>query len=360
VTMMPYGLRAALIAAAVCCPLAASGEPLPAPFSLRDPADVTGRATACDETPPPILSLELPSKYGDDGPERDDVDEEADKAFEAAMAPVRAYQGLVVRQANRFTERGRSGDAACAIRLLDAWASAGALSDIRNNTAIFKLATTVSALSVAWLQVRHFANAEEAVRIEGWLAGRAEAIRSNFDGRDSDSARFGNHRAWAGLAVASAGLGAGRRDLVDWGQSAYEAIVCHAEPDGALPIEMRRGKKARDYHLFALSPLTLLAEIGVAQGRDSYALCDRALARIIRFTFEAVADPAAIEARAEAGQAAFPEDAPLPPANRLAFMEPYLKRFPDAVPQAAAILALRPLKSTDLGGDMTLLFGLKP
>jgi poly(beta-D-mannuronate) lyase len=342
-----------------CGSLTAHAADLPVPFSLRDPATITQRPIECNKMPEPVLALELPSKYGDDGPERDDVDEEADKAFEAAMKPVRAYQSLAVRQANRFTERGRSGDGRCAIALLAQWASANALSDMRNNTAVFKLATTLSALSIAYLQVRALASEEEKTRIGGWLAASAERIRTNFGERTSESAAFGNHRAWAGLAVAAAGLAANRGDLVEWGLASHEAILCHAEPDGALPLEIRRGKKARDYHIFALSPLTLLAEIGVSQGRASYELCDRAMGRIITFTFAAIADPAKIAEMAEVEQALFPDEAPLPPTNRLAFMEPYLKRFPGAVPQAEAILASRPLKSTDLGGDMTLLFGLK-
>jgi poly(beta-D-mannuronate) lyase len=334
----------------------AAAKPV-SPFQLRHADDVTQRDTDCPALPAPVLSLDLVSKYGTDGPERDDIDDAAEKAFDQAMQPVRDYEALVVRQANRFTDKGKSGDAACAIALLKGWAEAGALADPKNSTAIFKLATALSGLSAAWQQVTMQATPADRGTIDQWLSARATLVRINFNSRTSRGAKTGNHRAWAALGVAMTGVATGRDDLVDWGLTSYDAIICDANPDGSLPVELARGKKARDYHLFASAPLVMLAEIGIANGKDSYAPCNHALERIVRFTFAAVADPSAIETLAKAPQHPFPEDANLPPANRLAFMEPYLRRLPGTIAQEAAIHALRPLKSTDLGGDMTLLFG---
>jgi poly(beta-D-mannuronate) lyase len=327
-----------------------------APFSLMDPAQVKPRKTECAKAPEPVINLDLVSKYGDDGPERDDVDETAERAFDEAMLPLRDYTAQVVRQANRFTDKGRSGDGDCAISLLKAWAEAGALANPKSNTALFKLGTTLSALSAAWLQVREAANPDDRATIDQWLSARATLLRILFEGRKGKSAKTGNHRAWAGLGVAMTGIAAGRADLFDWGLQSYEMVLCSANPDGSLPTELARGKKARDYHLFALAPLVMLAEIGLTNNRPADKACDQALKRVVDFTFASVADPTEIALLAEMDQIPFPDGANLPPANRLAFMEAYLKRFPEAVPQASAILALRPLRATDLGGDMTLLF----
>ena len=104
----------------------------------------------------------------------------------------------------------------------------------------------------------------------------------------------------------------------------------------------------------------MLAEIGAANGRSTYTMCDAALNRILRFTLRSLRDPETIEALAGQPQYPFPDQAVLPPASRLAFLEGYLARFPDALPKEvdllAALPALRPLKSTELGGDMTLFF----
>jgi poly(beta-D-mannuronate) lyase len=347
-------LLSVFLAAFLAAP--ASAEGWETPFKLRGERDIVERKTDCPEISQPVLSLDLVSKYGDDGPERDDIDEEAEAAFETAMQPVRDYANLVVRSANRFTDKGRSGDGRCTVSLLFAWAKAGALADPKNDTAIFKLATTIAGLSSAYLQVRAAAEEPERRAIDQWLSARATLVKLSFEGRKKPSAKTSNHRAWAGLALAMTGLSTDREDLIAWGMESFESVICHADRDGSLPTETKRGKRARDYHLFALAPLVMLAEIGAANGKASYETCENALPRAMDFTLAALTDPSAIEELAGIEQAPFPNDASLPPANRLAFIEAYLARFPDAVPQKEAIIALRPLKAIDLGGDMTLLF----
>ncbi len=360
-----YPMRALIrLATFVFClaALPAGAEDAPAlkpPFLLMKPEAVKKRDVDCPAAPSPMQSLDLASKYGDDGPERDDIDEEAEKAFETAMEPLRDYAALVVRQANRFTGSGRSGDAGCAIGLLEAWAKAGALANPKTKTAIFKLATTLSALSTAWLQVRMMAEPPARREIDQWLSARATLVRILMDASKARSMATGNHRAWAGYGAAVTGVATGREDLLAWGEESYMRIVCGAEESGALPTEMRRGKKARDYHLFALAPLVMLAETAAANGRDLYAACGGKLHTILAFTITALDDPTAIAAEAGAEQMPFQNDAALPPNNRLAFLEGYLRRFPGRTPGEARFLALRPLRSTDLGGDLTLLFGGK-
>jgi poly(beta-D-mannuronate) lyase len=348
---LPLGALAASLA------LPAAAQDFALPFIARDAAGIIERQTECPAAPEPMLSLDLASKYGEDGPERDDVDEKAEAAFDAAMTPLRDYSSLVVRYANRFTDKGRRGDADCALALLAAWARADALARPRSHTAVFKLATTLSGLGMAYLQVKAAATEEDRAAIEAWFARQARRIRTHFDALATPRAKVNNHRAWAGLAVAVSGLVAQDKPLLDWGLTSYEAAACHAEASGMLPTEIVRGKKARDYHLFALAPLTMLAEIGEANGWNSASICEGALGRIMAFSLAAIDDPTAIEEMAEHPQAPFPKGDAVPPANRLAFLEPALRRWPGAFPIEARARALRPLKAIDLGGDMTLLFG---
>jgi poly(beta-D-mannuronate) lyase len=335
-------------------------EPLKVPFLLRPADAIKQRDAQCRAYPAPVTSLSLVSRYGDDGPERDDVDEEAEKAYEEAFKPIKDWLAAIVRHANRFTEKGRSGDAKCAGDAMLAWINGGALGELSSHTDYFKLATTLNGLSVSYLQIRSGLPESEKALIERWLRDKAILIRDHFESLPKPRSRANNHRYWGAAGVAMAGLAANRADLVEWGLGSFEMGVCSADRQGVLPHEIIRGKKAREYHLFALGPLALLAEIGAANGRNTYGICRNAFANIVNFTLASVTKPEAMEKLAGHPQAAFAQDKDLPPASSLAFLEPYVKRFPDALSKhtliETSLPGLRPLRLTDLGGDLSLLF----
>jgi poly(beta-D-mannuronate) lyase len=119
-------------------------------------------------------------------------------------------------------------------------------------------------------------------------------------------------------------------------------------------MEVERGKKAIEYHLYALAALTTVAEIGVRNGHDLYAECGKALGRTVAFTFDALAEPRKMESLAGIAQ-----DQPQTylTATKLVFIEPWLARHPGDRGRVDALVARRPLALTDLGGDQTLLYG---
>jgi hypothetical protein len=93
-----------------------------------------------------------------------------------------------------------------------------------------------------------------------------------------------NHYYWAGFAVMAAGIAADDRKLFDWGVSTYNEAMSRIQPDGTLPLEMARGQRALHYHVFALAPLTMMAEMGYANGLDLYNANNGALKRLIDVT----------------------------------------------------------------------------
>ena len=61
---------------------------------------------------------------------------------------------------------------------------------------------------------------------------------------------------------AAAGFGLTRdigETLLDWGVESYRIGACQIDARGALPLELEREKKARDYHLHAVAPLVMIA-----------------------------------------------------------------------------------------------------
>src|SRR6185312_4049788 len=53
-----------------------------------------------------------------------------------------------------------------------------------------------------------------------------------------------NHLYWAGVEVSAAGIAANDRELFDWGMNTYHVGVAQIQPDGTLPLEIRRGQRA--------------------------------------------------------------------------------------------------------------------
>jgi poly(beta-D-mannuronate) lyase len=328
---------------------------LDGPFPVRLP-DSKASSRPCAEPQPPVTSFAPISKYGQAGAARDQLDVEAGKAFEDAMKPVRAFSRDVVKAANDYHRTGRMSAAECAVQHLAQWSKADALASPGSHTAWFKLATTLSGLSLAYLQVKPALRGREMESrdIESWLNRRGKDVAQYFQTLNTPRSSRNNHRAWAGLAAAAAAAASGDKALLAQAAESFRVSACQATPAGALPMEVERGRKALEYHLYALAALTTLAEIGERNGLPLHKECSGALGRIAAFTLDAIGDPSRIAALA--GVAQDPADAYLTPA-KLVFLEPWAARHPDTADRASALLARRPLALTDLGGDQTLLYG---
>ena len=118
-------------------------------------------------------------------------------------------------------------------------------------------------------------------RIAAWLAALAADGRAFIESRPEAASSSANHRYWNGLGAAAAGVAAGDQSLLDWGIESARIGLAQVNDQGFLPRELNRGKRARDYHIYAIAPLVLIAEIAAAQGIDLYAEQDGALARAV-------------------------------------------------------------------------------
>jgi poly(beta-D-mannuronate) lyase len=289
----------------------------------------------------------------------DDAHAQADPALKAQnerdRAPVRHFVSEVVRLSNAWlaSKPAQPAYAAQAVEGLAAWATAGALLGRANKHGEFEREWTLAALTLAYLEVRDAAGLPRAHRetVETWLAAVAETIRPSY-GRPDLASNSNNHACWAGLAVAAAGIAGRRRDLFDWGIARGRIGLQQVRADGLLPLELARGKLALHYHVFALAPLVMLAELAEANGVHLYAEDDRALPRLANRVIEGLRDPAPFAAAGGAAQ-----EIQLPPRGTdLAWAEITFARFHDRR-LASWLAAARPLRDDRLGGDLTAAFG---
>jgi poly(beta-D-mannuronate) lyase len=311
----------------------------------------------CETPGAPVISLDTRSKYRQDDSRRATIDEEAGEAYSEAVEPLRAYARSVARIANAYVKSSPKNTAAadCALAWLDHWASAKAMTDLRSRQAHFNLGQTLGGFALAYLQVRNAPglDGERKRRIESWLRALGRQIVETRETSKGVSGR-NNHRYWAGLSTAAAGIATSDRRLIDWGIDSARTGLAQVTPEGTLPLETARGSRARDYHIFAAEPLVATAELARGQGVDLYAEYGGALPRLVNRVLESLDDPSFFEEITGIRQEAFPGDGTVPP-HRIAWLEILASRHPS--PDAERVLsARRPVASSSIGGNTTLLF----
>jgi poly(beta-D-mannuronate) lyase len=310
---------------------------------------------ACPVPPPPLHDLEGVSFYTDGAFSVPDPALLA--ADEAAAKPLADWLDAAQRPLAAWLDGGPPQDAACALGVLDSWAQANAMLGRVNQQGSFRRKWTLAGASLTYLQLRDAPGLDAAaLRHTGaWLGRVAHAVRPPYDrpvrpGTISSAAN--NHSAWAGLAVAAAGIAAGQDELLDWGATRLIAQLAQLTPEGALPLELRRGRLARHYHFFALWALGPLARLMLANGREF----DRdGLNRLVAFTARAAEQPAEVARLAGAEQAELTRGA-RPPLSNAHGIEAWLAVAPDAA-LSQKLAPFRPFRHRWLGGDVTRIFG---
>jgi poly(beta-D-mannuronate) lyase len=325
------------------------------PFQLHSPVEGLP-AQACPSPPAPVVELAVVSKYGNNGPLHDTVAPDAEAEAIAQMAPVRAFTQQVVKMANRYTATGDPSAARCVLSWLNAWADGHAMTRMQDHNAEFERGATLGGLSLALIQVSPAVAGDARYASVGqWMHLVVDSSIRYFDSTQRLQGSRNNHRYWAALGAAGTAVVTGDRHLLDWSVDTYRKAVCGATREGGLPLELERGKKALDYHLFALDALTPVAAIAEANGIGAFGFCDGAFHRIVRFSLMALDDPSAVAKLAGKTQDPYPGG--LPSKNHASFVEIYRHYFPGKAPLEDRLLAMRPLSSTNLGGDQTLLYG---
>lgn len=306
---------------------------------------------------PPIRDVKGVSFYIDDS--KSVADPELRAQNQAALAPLRHFVAEITTLADGWLV-SRPADARYARRVADAladWAAAGALLGSVNHQGAYEREWTLGSLSLAYLKVAEAPDIPRAQRaaIAGWLCTIAAAVRPPYE-RMNRASSSNNHAYWTGLAVAAAGVACQDRRHFAWGISRARIGLAQVDPSGLLPLELARGRLALHYHLFAVAPLVMLAELGSRNGVPLYDERDHALGRLVERVVSGLANPATFERLTGFPQA----QVAVPPREAdLGWAEPYLARFPD--PRLASwTAAARPLHDVRLGGDLTTAFAAAP
>lgn len=332
--------------------------------SIRAGASRPARARACAAPPAPVVALDSQAFYTD---ARFSVVDPARLAADtAASRPLRHFLDATQRGAEDWLRGAPPEAAACALSALDAWARGGALLGAFNRQAGYHRKWALAGAATAFLAIRDAPglDPDAAARVGAWFGAVARLVRPDYDrvpppGAAAHSS-LNNHATWAGYAVAAAGVAAGDRALLDWGVARLSLTLGQVDTAGALPQEVRRGRMALNYHLFALGALAPLLRLAEANGHVLRPAEAEALARLVALVAASLADPARMTALAGEPQGHLTEDARFDDATRFARaawgLEVLQGRRAD--PALEPLLApRRALRQSWMGGNVTLLWG---
>jgi poly(beta-D-mannuronate) lyase len=274
------------------------------------------------------------------------------------LQPIRDFLKTIT-DASDAAARGDGRAAVCAYRLFNAWATADAMNGTVNHQGEYEREWTLGGLALAYLKIRDTGLADPtAAENAAWFSRLARAVEPYYPTGGASN----NHDYWAGVAVAASGIAANDRALYDWGIAKYKVGVDQITPDGTLPLEMARGARALHYHLFAIEPLVMIAEMGRANGQDLYSLDNGAINRLANRSVSGIEDPSYFTRASGVLQ-------DIKPGGHLsidevAWMEPYvahLQPFDTATAWIATrmrdiLKPYRPVIYPRLGGNLTELY----
>lgn len=278
-------------------------------------------------------------------------------AWELATGPIFGFEDSVSALAGAFVASDDIYYAECLVKYLDHWAEAEALTDFVYDSsrpqAWFASESMLFAAAMGYSIVRPFIDGleEERADVEQWLHDLA-LQHSAIPGHPQDSC-CNNHLYRRALYASMIGVLVEDDDLFRFGVGAIYSALHDMTEEGALPLEVRRGRRATHYQNYALSYLITNMQVIYRQGYDIFNL-EHANSNIhegVDYLFQILDDPAALGDVAPQEQySGFLRDS-----QYFTWMEIYLSHF-DHQRMASLVTRLRPTYSRSAGGYITFYF----
>lgn len=275
-----------------------------------------------------------------------------------AVGPLYQFEDNVSELAGAYVATGDHYYAECLVKFLDKWGQHDALMDFfytwQQPQAWFSTESMIFAAAMAYSAVRPAARElgmqEEISRVDDWLNRLAHHHAEIPGHRNSCCNNHFYRRALYGTMV---GILTEDNDLFRFGVSAIYSALHDLTEEGALPLEVQRGRRASHYQNYALLYLIPNMELIARQGYDIYNLEveGNTIQDAIDFALAIFEDPSVLGDMAPHEQyRGFMEDD-----QYFTWMEMYLTRYDD--PRMEEYLRpLRPIYNRHLGGYTTLLF----
>ena len=264
------------------------------------PVQLTDAPANCAALPAVGPDLIMDGFYRLDDPTHSIVDPVRMKAYTEAARPAKSAALQIVKEADAFRATGSRAGARCAIEHIASLAAQHAMTGRMSSAQSYYVQGWLAgAIAVAYLKVRESGLVSPAQQqaIAPWLHTLGAATRAWYDAAAQRKSQGNNHLYWAGMELAAIAAATNEPKDLDWAYAAYRSGIAQIQPDGTLPLEMKRGSKALHYHLYALAPLVMIAEFGEANGTDLFAEEHGALRRLAAVSIAQVQDPGLFQTR---------------------------------------------------------------
>ncbi|MHB0774506.1 alginate lyase family protein [Halomonas sp. WWR20] len=279
------------------------------------------------------------------------------EAWRLASEPMFQFEDTVSGLAGSFMSTGDIYYGECLIRFLDHWAQNNALMDFYyasdDRQAWYATESMMFAAAMAYSIVRPRVDGmtEEKSRINDWLNRLAHKHSKIVGGLNGSCCN--NHFYRRSIYSSMIGVLTNDNELFRFGVSSVYSALNDLTEEGALPLEMHRGRRASHYQNYALLYLITNMQIISRQGYDIFNLevAGHTIKDAVDFDMAVIADPSQLKDYAPHEQyRGFLEDG-----QYFAWMEFYLTHFDD--PRIEEFIRkYRPIDNRGAGGYVTLYF----
>lgn len=279
------------------------------------------------------------------------------EAWALATVPIFDFEDSVSNLAGAFVASGDTYYAECLVHYLHGWAEVKALTafiyDSTRPQAWFASESMLFAAAMGYSIVRPYVDGlkEQRAEVEQWLHGLA-LQHSAFPGHQEDSC-CNNHLYRRALYASMIGVLVEDNELFRFGVRAIYSALHDMTEEGALPLEVRRGRRATHYQNYALGYLITNMQVIHRQGYDIFDLEYESsnVHEAVDYLLRILDDPAALGNYAPREQyTGFLRDP-----QYFTWMEIYLSHF-DHQRMANLMTRIRPTYSRSAGGHITLYF----
>ncbi|SFK57739.1 Alginate lyase [Methylorubrum salsuginis] len=146
-----------------------------------------------------------------------------------------------------------SGDAAvarCFGPAMTAWVATDPLTAPTSDQARFSQQWSLASTALAIIKAQA-GGARIPPEVQSWLRTVSDQVRAYHDARSIKN----NHAAWAALAVGAAAYILHDDDAWRWAMGREAMVTDRIRDDGVMPLELARGPRASNYHVFTAIPL---------------------------------------------------------------------------------------------------------
>lgn len=269
-------------------------------------------AEACASIAVPPAYIATQSKYRTADVSRSQLDQDAVASRDEVMRPIRLSIQQLADMAfgTAVDARAQPDGMACGVATLVRWAEAGSLTSAGSEDFALNRSRMIAEIALSLLELERRAAIEPAQHelIASWLSSIGQSTMVFFEQDAGPRSRVNNHRYWAALALTAIGMYTERADFVEWGKKSWSIGACQVQANGTLPLELERAGMARNYHLYALRPLAVTAQLLSAKGALSSLDCVDGLARLAATSLRGAGDDALFSALTGERQVALPTE----------------------------------------------------